>query len=120
MIKAIALLKARPDLSREAFIRYYETRHVPLMRSILPETLEYRRNYIELEGAFIYEGASVPDFDVITEMWYADRASYDRMMAIATRPEVAQRIAEDESNFLDRSKTRMFLVEERGAPTGGG
>lgn len=116
MIKAIALLKARADLSREAFIEYYETRHVPLMRSILPETLEYRRNYIQLEGAFIYPGASAPDFDVITEMWYADRASYDRMMAIATRPEVAQRIAADEENFLDRSMTRMFLVDERGAP----
>lgn len=116
MIKAIALLKARSDLSRAEFIRYYETRHVPLMRSILPETLEYRRNYIQLEGAFIYPGTSAPDFDVITEMWYANRASYDRMMAIATRPEVAQRIAADEENFLDRSRTRMFLVEERGAP----
>lgn len=116
MIKTVALLKARPDLSREAFVQYYETRHVPLMRSILPETLEYRRNYIQLEGAFIYEGASAPDFDVITEMWYADRASYERMMAIATRSDVAQRIAEDEENFLERSKTRMFLVEEHGAP----
>ncbi|MBK7250813.1 MAG: EthD domain-containing protein [Gammaproteobacteria bacterium] len=116
MIKAIALLKARSDLPREEFMRYYETRHVPLVRSLLPETLEYRRNYIQLEGAYIYEGASPPDFDVITEMWYADRPSYERMMAIATRPEIAQRIAEDELNFLDRSRTRMFLVEERGAP----
>ncbi|MBV6424757.1 MAG: hypothetical protein NAOJABEB_02571 [Steroidobacteraceae bacterium] len=116
MIKAIALLKSRPELSRDEFMRYYETRHVPLMRGLLPETLEYRRNYLELEGAFIYEGASAPDFDVITEMWFADRESYERMMAIATRPDIAQRIAEDEANFLDRSKTRLFLVDERGAP----
>jgi hypothetical protein len=27
--------------------------------------------------------------------------------------EVGQRIAEDEENFLDRSGTRMFLVEEK-------
>lgn len=116
MIKAIALLKARPDLSRAAFIEYYETRHVPLIRSLLPQVIEYRRNFLELEGAFISEGTSAPDFEVITEMWYADRPSYDAMLAIATRPDVAQRIAEDEANFLDRSRTRMFLVEERGAP----
>lgn len=116
MIKSIALLKARPDLSRDEFVRYYETRHVPLVRSLLPETLEYRRNYIQLEGAFVCDGASAPDFDVVTEMWFADLASYQRMMAIATRPEVAQRIAADEANFLDRSRTRMFLVDERGAP----
>lgn len=35
---------------------------------------------------------------------------------LEARPDVAQRIAADEANFLDRSRTRMFLVEERGAP----
>ncbi|MDY0065696.1 MAG: hypothetical protein RBS02_04895 [Steroidobacteraceae bacterium] len=35
---------------------------------------------------------------------------------LKARPEVAQRIADDELNFLDRNKTRMLLVEERSAP----
>lgn len=115
MIKAIALLKARAGLPHHDFVDYYETRHVPLIRGLLPEVLDYRRNYLRFEGAVISEGASSPDFDVITEMRFADRASFERMMALATRADVAQRIAEDEEHFLDRSRTRMFLVEEHGA-----
>ena len=37
MIKTIAFLKRKAGLSREAFIRYYETRHAPLILSIAPQ-----------------------------------------------------------------------------------
>jgi uncharacterized protein (TIGR02118 family) len=113
MYKSIALLKAKPGMSREDFVRYYETRHAPLIRSLLPQIVEYRRNFIDLEGAFIFEGASAPDFDVITEIWYQDRAAYDAMVATVMKPEIDKQIAEDEARFLDRSKTRMFVVDEK-------
>src|SRR5690242_19124063 len=113
MFKSIALLKAKAGLTREQFIEYYETRHAPLMRQLLPQIIEYRRNFIDLKDAFIFEGATAPDFDVITEIWYADRAAYDDMVVTASRPDVAKRMADDEANFLDRSKTRMFIVDER-------
>lgn len=112
MLKAIALLKCKAGLSREAFIEYYEKHHAPLMLELQPQACGYRRNFIDLAGAFIYPGTSAPDFDVITELWYPDRAAYDATMAVLTRPEIAERIARDEENFLDRSKTRMFVVEE--------
>jgi uncharacterized protein (TIGR02118 family) len=113
MYKSIALLKRRSDLSREAFIDYYESRHVPLIRSLLPEICGYRRNFIEDEGAFINAGAAARDFDVITELWYPDRGAYEAAMARYALPEVAGAIAADEENFLDRSTTRMFVVDER-------
>lgn len=65
MMKAIALLKGKPDLPHEDFVRYYATCHMALMHSILAETLEYRRNYLQIQGAFPYEGASGPGFDVL-------------------------------------------------------
>jgi uncharacterized protein (TIGR02118 family) len=111
--KSIALLRRRFGLSREAFISYYEERHAPLIRSLLPGIVEYRRNFTDFAGAYTSEGAAPFDFDVVTELWFSDRAAYDAAMAIATRPDVAQRIAEDEANFLDRTGNRMFLVEER-------
>jgi uncharacterized protein (TIGR02118 family) len=113
MFKAVALLKKKEGLSKEAFIEYYETRHAPLMYSLLPQMCAYRRNFIDLAGAFIYSGATAPDFDVITETCYPDQAAYDAAMAIATSPDVAARIAADEENFLDRALTRYFVVEER-------
>lgn len=115
MHKCIALLKRKPGLSRQAFIDYYETRHAVLIRELLPEIVEYRRNYIERDGLFEFGGAAPIDFDVITEIWLEDRAAYDRFIARATEPEIARRIAEDEENVFDRSASRMMVVEERGA-----
>ena len=121
MIKSIALLRRKPDVSREAFIDYYETRHAPLILSLFPTIREYRRNFIDLEGAFLYPDARPVDFDAVTEIWFDDRAGYDAFVAHATKPEIAQKIADDESNFLVSSMTRMFLVEEhRSAITGQG
>ena len=58
-------------------------------------------------------GMAAPDFDVVTELWFADRAADEAMLAAHARPEVGGAIAADEENFLDRSKTRFFVVEER-------
>ena len=115
MFKCIALLRRRPDISKEEFIDYYENKHSVLMASLLPGILEYRRNYIDPEGAYIYWDAAPLDFDVVTELWFADRAAYDKMAATAADPEIARRIAEDEENLFDRGYTRMFVVEEKGA-----
>lgn len=113
MFKCIALLKRRPDLTREAFIDYYEKQHAPLIRRLLPGIVDYRRNYVELEGAFLFPGATPIDFDVITEIWLADRESYDRFTAAAAQEDIARQIAQDEENFLNRAATRMMVVDER-------
>ncbi|QGP80514.1 nuclear transport factor 2 family protein [Sphingobium sp. CAP-1] len=113
MFKCIALLRRRPDLSRQAFIDYYETRHSVLIRSLLPGIIDYRRNYVETDGAFLFPGAGLMDFHVVTELRFADRAAYDRFVARAAEPDVARQIAEDEAHLFDRSATRMFVVEER-------
>ncbi len=114
MFKCIALLKRKPGLSREAFIDYYETRHAVLIRNLLPDILYYRRNFVDSAGAFIFPGAAPIDFDVITEIGFADRAAYDRFVAAAAEPDIAQRIATDEENLFDRNATRMLVVEEYG------
>lgn len=119
MYKAIALLKKKAGLSQDEFVRYYEQNHAPLMRSLLPQLCAYHRNFIDLTGAYIYPGASAPDFDVITETIYPDRAAYEAAMVIATSPEVAARIAADEENFLDRDLTRYFVVDVRSTDFGG-
>lgn len=111
MIKAIALLRRKPGLSREDFIAYYETHHAPLIRSLLPQITEYRRNYVDRTGAFESPVAAI-DFDSVTEMRFASRADYDAFLVRAADPEVARRIAEDEENVFDRAATRMFVVDE--------
>jgi 3-phenylpropionate/cinnamic acid dioxygenase small subunit len=119
MFKCIALLRRRPDLTHEAFVDYYENRHSVLIRRLLPGILDYRRNYVDLDGAFLFPDAAPIDFDVVTEQRFADRAAYDRFIARAAEPDIARQIAEDEENLFDRGATRMFVVEERASGDGG-
>lgn len=113
MITAVALLTRKPGLSHADFVEYYETRHSVLIRELLPPIVEYRRNFVDRDSLRGTSGAPEPDFDVITELVFADRAGYEEMLALTARPEVASAIAADEANFADRSRTRMFLVETR-------
>ncbi|HTV94986.1 MAG TPA: EthD domain-containing protein [Steroidobacteraceae bacterium] len=116
MIKNIAFLKCKAGLSREAFIEYYETKHAPLILAIAPQISQYRRSYIIPSGAIVMPGAAPLDFDVVTELWYPDRQAHRAAMAAFTLPANAERIARDEENLFDRSRTRFFEVEERRSP----
>lgn len=112
MYKAIALLKARPGLSRERFIAYYEQHHVPLILRLMPQIKDYRRNYVQTRGAYLAAGVAELDFDAVTELWYSTEADYQAAMAVLNDPAILKQIADDEEHFLDRDKTRMFVVEE--------
>jgi hypothetical protein len=68
LLKVIALLTRKPGMSRNAFIVYCESVHVPLVSRLFPQILDHRRNYVELSGAMIAPGALPPDFDSITEI----------------------------------------------------
>lgn len=113
MIKAVALLARKPELTHAEFVDYYENNHAKLIRNLLPQIVEYRRNYLDRGTAIGADGAADPDFDVISEFVFADRAGYDAMLATHAQPEVAAAIEADEENFLDRSRTRMYVVDVR-------
>jgi len=63
MLKCIALLRKRADLSRDAFIDRFEHHHAVLIRRLLPEIVDYRRNYMVREGAFVF--AATPEGNLI-------------------------------------------------------
>jgi len=115
-IKTVAFLKRKPGMSHAEFVAYYEGRHAPLILELAPQVCGYRRNYLQSEGAILAPGASAPDFDVVTELYYADRRAFDEAMRSFTEPSNAARIASDEENLFDRSKTRFYVVEERTSP----
>lgn len=116
--KSIALLKRKDGLSRQEFIDYYENNHAPLIVSLTPGLKAYHRNFVDWNGAFPAADGTEINFDSVTEIWFEDRAAYDAAVAVWTRPDVAQTIADDEENVFDRSKTRMFVVDETKSPIG--
>jgi uncharacterized protein (TIGR02118 family) len=115
MIKMVTLMAKRADMTREEFMDYYENKHVPLSMELFPQIVKMTRNY-PASGNFHYvSSAAAPDvpYDVVTEHWYADQASYDEMMAqFASDPELFRKLSEDEAQFCDKKSVIMFMVEE--------
>ena len=115
MIKMVTLMAKRPGMSREEFIDYYENTHVPLSMELFPQIVKMARSY-PTTGNFHYVSSAVAPgvpYDVVTEHWYADQASYDAMMAeFASDPELFRKLSEDEAQFCDKQSVIMFMVDE--------
>ena len=108
MFKVFAYLTKREGSTREEFIDYYENHHVPLVLSLAPMPRVYKRNYLRPGDAASPDSPAI-GFDVVTEMAWDDRAGMEAWMAALSVPA----IAEDEARFLDRSKTRAYMIDER-------
>jgi uncharacterized protein (TIGR02118 family) len=108
VFKVFAYLSKRSDITTEAFIDYYENHHVPLVLSLATMPTVYKRNYLVPGDAANRESPSI-EFDVITEMVWDDRAGFENWIATLG----VEAIATDEANFLDRSKTKAYVIDER-------
>jgi hypothetical protein len=105
MLKVMAFLTKKEGIETHAFIEYYEKHHVPLICSLAPPPLVYKRNYL-LRGDTAKADRAI-DFDVITELVFPDRAAY-----LAWGARMGEQVIADEMTFLDRSRTRASVVEE--------
>ena len=112
MITSFALLKAREGLSRAELIDYYENHHVPLILSVAPAPDYYARNYLPE----VDERGFPADFDVVTHLRFADEAARGAWIAAVYAEGTG--VAEDEARFLDRSRTRSWIVEEHASRGG--
>lgn len=106
MPKLVVLISKRPDISRQEFIDYYEANHAPLAKRLLPMIGRYTRSFLP-EG----HGA---DFDVVTELWFADDAAYAAFRTRMEDPVVRAAIRADEANFLLSDRVRSWPVHETG------
>lgn len=107
MFKVYAFLTKRQGTTSDEFADYYENHHVPLVLSLAPMPRVYKRNYVVRGDAANLESPTI-DFDGITEMVWDDRAGFEEWITLLGVPD----IAEDEARFLDRSKTRAYVIDE--------
>jgi EthD domain len=113
MLKILAFLTKRQDLETQAFLEYYETKHIPLIRSLAPTPLVYKRSYLMRGDALNLDDGPI-DIDVVTELVFADREAYQAWTAAVFKPGAGEQVVADEERFLDRARTRAFVVEEFG------
>lgn len=115
MIRVLALLVRRPDLSREAFRDHYERTHAPLALPLLGTGVRhYLRNHV-VPGL----DADRCPFDVLSEFGYADGPAMKDVFARLTSPDAeAEAVRADELRFLDKPRNSFFRIERIGAPDG--
>jgi len=112
MIKMVILLSRKPGMSREDFIRHYETVHAVLAVKLVPGMTDYRRNFLDVSKPAFGVTNEHPGFDCITEMVFPDRAAYERAFAEFSKPEVIEAIIQDEGKLFDRTRIRTYMVDE--------
>ncbi|MBW8784404.1 MAG: EthD domain-containing protein [Novosphingobium sp.] len=115
--KILLFLKRKPGMSREAFRDYYENHHVPLASKYSQQIARYVRRYVEPQSGPNFPGGE-PDFDVITEMWFDDEATFRGTLEYLTTSAMPDDIVADEENLFDRPRSRIAVVTECDSPMG--
>ena len=111
MFKVLSYLVKRDGMNIEDFVEYYENRHVPLILSLAPVPVVYKRHYLQ-HGDAANLGAGTIDFDVVTEIAFADRAAFEFWSDAVGTGDNGDRVAADEARFLNRSRTRACVVQD--------
>jgi hypothetical protein len=114
MFTVFALLTKRAGLGMQEFIDYYEGKHIPLILSLAPSPLIYKRRYLVRDQELTKSG-KVVDYDVMTELGFADQEAFAAWTGRLFAPGIAEQVAEDEARFLDRSQTRAYVIQEYAA-----
>lgn len=108
-ITLITLLKRREGMSKDDFTAYYETRHRVIGEQVLAG---YASRYIRKHLHPLDGETQDHDADVVLQITFPDRAQMEAFFAHAGAPDIASMIAEDEAKLFDRSRIRVFEVEE--------
>lgn len=108
-ITLITLLKRREGMSKADFLAYYESRHRLIGEKVLAgwATRYVRRHLHPMDGT-----DAPHDFDVVLEIDFPDETALEGFFAAASDPAVMAEIAEDEERLFDRSRMRIYRVEE--------
>ncbi len=102
MVKLVLLLHKHPELSEEAFQRYWRDTHGPIVATV-PGLRRYVQGYrVSAHLPF------PPSCDGMAELWFDSVACLQRAMA---SPE-AQAAFADAVNCFDTALTSMLVVKE--------
>jgi len=113
MIKIVALIKRRPDLSLEEFCAYYEQRHAPLFASSIPLAVDGAiTHYVQNHAVRLGSSASDAVYDCVTEIGFDDVAGM-RLWSEWYIGEGGKVLRDDEENFMDRGQRVVIVTQER-------
>lgn len=102
MVKAIYLIRRKPEMSREDFHRYWREVH-----GAIAARIPGLRRYVQCH-AIPRDHGDADGFDGAAEAWFDDMDAVRRAVA---SPEYAAARA-DEARFIDLGRTTLVFTEE--------
>jgi len=123
VFKQICFFRKRPDMTREAFLDYYENQHSQLSKRMgrapsIPGAIRYVRRYLTPERNPVIGEVIDPGFDCIMEIWWNSRADFENSQRIIGDPERLQAIKEDEARLFATHSNPVCSVMEYDSPMG--
>jgi uncharacterized protein (TIGR02118 family) len=103
VIKLVYGIARRREMTLEEFSRYWREVHGPIGRRI-----PGLRRLVQSHRVPYPSDMAPPQFDGIAELWFDDMAALEA----ARRSPEWQASSADEANFIDPTRTALFLAEE--------
>jgi uncharacterized protein (TIGR02118 family) len=110
--KIVLLMKRKQGISVEQFRNYYETHHAPMAEPYSAGVKRYIRRYLNPQNhPETGPGGELP-YDVITELWFEDKATFDATLAYVTTAVMPDNVIADELNLFDRDSFKIATYTE--------
>jgi uncharacterized protein (TIGR02118 family) len=117
MLKFVYCVRRRPELSPEAFRKYWLENHGPLVRKFA-EALRAKK-YVQSHtldtpfNALAQQPRGCgPAYDGITEVWWNSAEDLAAALSTPEGQQANQILAEDEARFCDLPRSTVFFTEE--------
>ena len=117
MIKLVYCLRKRDDIDSDSFYRYWLEEHGPLVKSVAAAigASRYVQSHTilpELNELMIESRGLKAAYDGVTEVWWETMGALEQGMSSPAGVEAQGKLIEDESRFIDFSRSRVFMTEE--------
>ena len=117
MVKFVMCLHRNPKLSRAEFLDYWQNKHAPLFNSFA--SVHGAKRYVQDHtldspmNAMLQESRGmVQEFDGVAEVWFESHQAFLDAMSSEEGQKLGAILHEDESNFIDHSRSTAFLAKE--------
>lgn len=110
MVKLMAALRRRPDMTSEQFHHYWRNVHGPIVLGV-KDFMRHVRRYIQCHTlpSNVAFPSQTPPYDGVAELWFD---SAEEAIKAFTEPKYLEIIRPDEPKFLDLAACNVFLTEE--------
>jgi uncharacterized protein (TIGR02118 family) len=116
-VKLVYVIRARADIPRAEFHRYWREEHAPKVKSVAKaiHAVRYVQSHTletPLNDLLVESRGMAPVYEGITEVWWDSLEDLQAAMSTDEGVAAMQLLTEDESTFIDFAGSTIFMTEE--------